>query len=224
MNYRMFSYVTKELPLLISSNFPADPSLMSIMGHRYQKKLFRKWRRFSHCKFCYSMGGHGALICALKNPGLYKSVSAFAPICNPVNCPWGEKAFSGYLGSDKNLWKEWDASCLAATYQGPPLQIFVDQVMVFKICSSTQHNFTKIIRVKKTNFSRTGNSFPTTWSNLVPKPACQSFYGSRLDTTIATTSLQPTLKIILLTMQSSSNKVRKTCLNSSSQCRFVCVY
>lgn len=106
-NYRMFSYITKELPQLISANFPADSSLMSIMGH--------------------SMGGHGALICALKNPGLYKSVSAFAPICNPVKCPWGEKAFSGYLGADKTLWEEWDATCLVANYQGAPLQIFVDQ-------------------------------------------------------------------------------------------------
>lgn len=134
MNYRMFSYVTKELPLLISSNFPADQSLMSIMGHRYKRELLNG--ESFHIAFFYSMGGHGALICALKNPGLYKSVSAFAPICNPVNCPWGEKAFSGYLGSDRNLWKEWDASCLAATYQGPPLQIFVDQVMLFKMCLS----------------------------------------------------------------------------------------
>ena len=105
------------------------------------------------------MGGHGALVCALKNPGLYKSVSAFAPICNPVNCPWGEKAFSGYFGSDKNLWKEWDASCLAATYQGPPLHIFVDQVAFSLIWLSAwmcflkhNFNFSKIVRVKKTNF------------------------------------------------------------------------
>jgi S-formylglutathione hydrolase FrmB len=77
----------------------------------------------------YSMGGHGALVCALKNPGLYKSVSAFAPICNPINCPWGVKAFTGYLGeADKESWKEWDASCLVGTYNGPPLSIFVDQV------------------------------------------------------------------------------------------------
>lgn len=75
-----------------------------------------------------SMGGHGALVCALKNPGLYKSVSAFAPICNPVKCPWGEKAFSGYLGTDKTAWQEWDATCLVSNYQGPPLEIFVDQV------------------------------------------------------------------------------------------------
>jgi len=76
------------------------------------------------------MGGHGALICALKNPGLYKSVSAFAPICNPVNCPWGVKAFTGYLGSgDKDVWKQWDATHLVGNYNGPPLELYIDQVI-----------------------------------------------------------------------------------------------
>ncbi len=84
-NYRMYSYVTKELPALINSNFPIQADKQSIMGH--------------------SMGGHGALICFLKNPGQYKSVSAFAPICNPVECPWGNKAFTGYLGDNKDAWK-----------------------------------------------------------------------------------------------------------------------
>lgn len=86
-NYRMFSYVTKELPALIQSNFPVLADKQSVFGH--------------------SMGGHGALTCFFKNPGFYKSVSAFAPICNPVKCPWGEKAFSGYLGSNKESWKEY---------------------------------------------------------------------------------------------------------------------
>lgn len=106
-HYRMFSYVTSELRNVISSNFPVDPNLASVMGH--------------------SMGGHGALICALKNPGLYKSVSAFAPICNPSNCAWGNKAFTGYLGPDKDLWMQWDATNLVENYQGPPLELFVDQ-------------------------------------------------------------------------------------------------
>ena len=75
------------------------------------------------------MGGHGALICAIKNPYLYKSVSAFAPICNPINCPWGKKAFSGYLGDDKKTWEDWDATVLASKYNGPPLDILVDQVI-----------------------------------------------------------------------------------------------
>lgn len=79
--------------------------------------------------FSQSMGGHGALICAFKNPGMYKSVSAFSPICNPINCPWGVKAFSGYLGAEnKETWKEYDACELVKKYNGPPLEILVDQV------------------------------------------------------------------------------------------------
>lgn len=106
-NYRMFSYVTKELPALIASNFPALPEKQSVFGH--------------------SMGGHGALICFLKNPGLYKSVSAFSPICNPVQCPWGQKALTGYLGSDKETWKEYDATELVKNYDGPIPDILIDQ-------------------------------------------------------------------------------------------------
>lgn len=73
------------------------------------------------------MGGHGALCCALKNPGLYKSVSAFASICNPVKCQWGEKNFGNYLGDDKEAWKQYDATELVASYNGPPLELFIDQ-------------------------------------------------------------------------------------------------
>lgn len=81
----------------------------------------------------FSMGGHGALICALKNPGLYKSVSAFAPICNPTECPWGQKAFTGYLGSKENSnWGEWDATELVKNYNGPILELFIDQVSYLK--------------------------------------------------------------------------------------------
>ncbi|XP_017790071.1 PREDICTED: coiled-coil domain-containing protein 39 isoform X1 [Habropoda laboriosa] len=108
-NYRMYSYVTKELPALINEKFPVLQCKQSIMGH--------------------SMGGHGALICALKNPGLYKTVSAFAPISNPIACSWGKKAFSGYLGGTETnvAWKDWDATELAKKYNGPPLDILVDQ-------------------------------------------------------------------------------------------------
>lgn len=74
------------------------------------------------------MGGHGALVSTLRNPGLYKSVSAFAPICNPSQCPWGEKAFTGYLGEDKSQWVEWDATELVKKYDGPPLTFLIDQV------------------------------------------------------------------------------------------------
>lgn len=106
-NYMMYSYVTKELPALIKENFPVDTTRQGIFGH--------------------SMGGHGALICALKNPGMYKSVSAFAPICHPTECPWGKKAFSNYLGEDRAAWEEYDATCLVQKYKGPPLWLFIDQ-------------------------------------------------------------------------------------------------
>lgn len=75
----------------------------------------------------HSMGGHGALTLFLKNPGMYKSVSAFAPIANPSKCPWGEKAFIGYLGDDMEAWKEWDASELVKKWKGK-LDILIDIV------------------------------------------------------------------------------------------------
>ncbi|CAG9783059.1 unnamed protein product [Diatraea saccharalis] len=107
-NYRMGSYVNKELYELIQAAFPVvDPDRIGIMGH--------------------SMGGHGALVSTLRNPGLYKSVSAFAPICNPSKCPWGEKAFTGYLGENKTEWASWDATELVKKYNGPPLTLLLDQ-------------------------------------------------------------------------------------------------
>jgi S-formylglutathione hydrolase len=106
-NYRMYSYITSELPQLIQANFPAERDRQSVMGH--------------------SMGGHGALICYLKNPGLYRSVSAFSPICNPTQCPWGQKAFLGYLGNDKASWEEYDACSLTKFYSGPLADILIDQ-------------------------------------------------------------------------------------------------
>jgi len=90
----MYSYVTRELPVFISDNFPADGTRQSIMGH--------------------SMGGHGALVCALRNPGSYRSVSAFAPICAPSQVPWGEQAFRRYLGNDQSARRDYDASVLVA--------------------------------------------------------------------------------------------------------------
>ncbi|HEX5126056.1 MAG TPA: S-formylglutathione hydrolase [Rhodocyclaceae bacterium] len=92
-HYRMYDYVLTELPALVEQEFPASDR-RSIAGH--------------------SMGGHGALVCALRNPGRCRSVSAFAPICNPIDCPWGEKAFGHYLGPDRDAWKKWDASELIA--------------------------------------------------------------------------------------------------------------
>ncbi len=93
-NYQMYSYVTDELPAIVNDRFPASPGACGIFGH--------------------SMGGHGALIIALKNPGRYRSVSAFAPICAPTQCPWGEKAFRGYLGEDSGPWQKYDATSLIA--------------------------------------------------------------------------------------------------------------
>uniref|UniRef100_A0A8D2D7Y3 S-formylglutathione hydrolase n=1 Tax=Sciurus vulgaris TaxID=55149 RepID=A0A8D2D7Y3_SCIVU len=77
--------------------------------------------------FGHSVGGHGALICALKNPGKYKSMSAFALICNPVLCPWGKKAFSRYLGTDQNKWKAYDTTHLVESYPDSQLDILIDQ-------------------------------------------------------------------------------------------------
>ncbi len=90
-HYNMYSYITKELPALIEAEFPVN-NKRSISGH--------------------SMGGHGALTIALKNPTDFCSVSAFAPICSPTRCPWGEKALTGYLGEDRSLWNQYDATLL----------------------------------------------------------------------------------------------------------------
>ncbi|WP_226506930.1 S-formylglutathione hydrolase [Pseudomonas sp. MWU16-30317] len=104
-NYRMYDYVVDELPALIEANFPAS-DVRSISGH--------------------SMGGHGALVCALRNPGRYRSVSAFSPISHPMKCPWGEKAFSRYLGNDRSKWREWDATVLIET-ASERLPLLIDQ-------------------------------------------------------------------------------------------------
>ncbi|MFH1659572.1 MAG: S-formylglutathione hydrolase [Pseudomonadota bacterium] len=104
-HYRMHDYVVHELPALIEASFAVSDQ-RGISGH--------------------SMGGHGALVCALRNPGRYQSLSAFAPICNPMIVPWGEKAFSRYLGEDRSQWREWDASQLIVT-AAEKLPILIDQ-------------------------------------------------------------------------------------------------
>jgi S-formylglutathione hydrolase len=91
-NFRMRSYVERELPALVAAEFPADMARQGITGH--------------------SMGGHGALTIALRNPGRFRSVSAFAPIASPLACAWGEKALGGYLGEDRAAWREYDACAL----------------------------------------------------------------------------------------------------------------
>lgn len=105
-HYHMYSYVTEELPALIAANLPVDATRESITGH--------------------SMGGHGALISALKQPGRYRSVSAFAPIGNPVNCAWGHGCLGSYLGDDQAQWKDWDATELISGGAACP-PMLVDQ-------------------------------------------------------------------------------------------------
>lgn len=104
-HYQMYDYITKELPELIEKEFPVT-SQRAISGH--------------------SMGGHGALIVALKNPDRYVSATAFSPIVNPMQCPWGEKAFSHYLGHDKESWKAWDTTELILSNAGK-VPILIDQ-------------------------------------------------------------------------------------------------
>ena len=106
-HYQMYSYITQELPALIIANFNVNSDRQGIFGH--------------------SMGGHGALVCGLKHPELFKSISAFAPIVAPSQCPWGQKAFSNYLGVDQDVWKAYDATELIKIYADPSRPILIDQ-------------------------------------------------------------------------------------------------
>ena len=112
-HYRMYSYIL-ELRELVLAQLPADPERTGIFGH--------------------SMGGHGALVMALRNPSLFRSVSAFAPIAAPSRCPWGKKAFGGYLGADEAAWARYDASALMAALGEAPFPggILVDQGLADK--------------------------------------------------------------------------------------------
>ena len=105
-NFRMRSYIEDELPALVAATLPADMARQGITGH--------------------SMGGHGALTVALRNPDRFRSVSAFAPIVSPLNCPWGEKALTGYLGPDRATWRAYDACALIEDGKRVP-EILVDQ-------------------------------------------------------------------------------------------------
>lgn len=117
-NYRMGSYVNLELPALIEANFAAATDRRGIFGH--------------------SMGGHGALVTALRNPDRWTSVSAFAPISNPVSVPWGEKAFGNYLGADRKQWEAYDASLLMKA-KAFPREILVDQGTSDQFLASQLH-------------------------------------------------------------------------------------
>lgn len=120
-HYRMESYLTAELLPLLAQALPLDMQRLGLCGH--------------------SMGGHGALTLALRHPGLFKSLSAFAPICAPTHCPWGQKAFAGYLGPHSHAWEAHDASALmlkqgAAPY---PAGILIDQGLADKFLPTQLH-------------------------------------------------------------------------------------
>ncbi len=120
-HYRMESYIVRELLPLIAAQLPVDGGRTGIMGH--------------------SMGGHGALTLALRHPGVFRSLSALAPIASPTRCPWGRKAFTGYLGSDETQWVAHDASLLMAAKDTPPYPqgILVDQGLADKFLEEQLH-------------------------------------------------------------------------------------
>ncbi len=105
-HYRMYSYVTEDLAAAVAANFPADTARQGIFGH--------------------SMGGHGALTLHLRNPEVYRSVSAFAPIVAPMHCPWGEKALTAYLGADREAWRDYD-TCELVRRRPSQAKFFIDQ-------------------------------------------------------------------------------------------------
>lgn len=136
-HYKMYDYIVHELPTLIEANFPVT-NTRSISGH--------------------SMGGHGALMIALRNPERYKSVSAFSPIVAPSQVPWGQKAFTAYLGDDQNRWKDYDSVELARTAQ-TPMAFLIDQGLADdfltaqlqpdlfkKVCEEAGHQLTLNLR------------------------------------------------------------------------------
>ena len=120
-NWRMESYITQELLPLVTQNFAVDAQRIGIFGH--------------------SMGGHGALTLALRHPGLLKSVSAYAPICAPTQCPWGRKAFTGYLGADESTWAAHDATALMGSLSSAPYPggILIDQGLADKFLAEQLH-------------------------------------------------------------------------------------
>lgn len=119
-HYRMESYVADELFTVVTQDLPGDPGRVGIFGH--------------------SMGGHGALVLALRHPEKFRSVSAFAPIAAPTRCPWGQKAFSGYLGPDKESWNGYDASALMSRAKRPfPGGILIDQGLADSFLTEQLH-------------------------------------------------------------------------------------
>jgi len=120
-HWRMESWLMNELVPGLSKHFPIDAARIGIFGH--------------------SMGGHGALTLALRHPGVFKSLSALAPICAPMRCPWGEKAFTGYLGADRSSWGEHDATVLMENHPVAPYPggILIDQGLADKFLEAQLH-------------------------------------------------------------------------------------
>jgi len=119
-NFQMYDYITRDLPEVLIANFPADPDRQGITGH--------------------SMGGHGALTVGLKNPQTYRSISAFAPICSPINCPWGQKALGNCLGPDRSSWPEYDATELVNNLDTvPEHKILIDQGLADQFLEQELH-------------------------------------------------------------------------------------
>ncbi len=120
-HYLMETYLTQDLMSVIAEHLPVDTKRVGLFGH--------------------SMGGHGALTLALRNPGLFKSLSAFAPICAPSQCPWGQKAFTGYLGGDHSEWPQHDATALMTSLRSAPYPdgILIDQGLADKFLEAQLH-------------------------------------------------------------------------------------
>lgn len=168
--YNMYNYVTEELPTTVFAAFPQlDSSRVSITGH--------------------SMGGHGALTLFLRNPGKYKSVSAFAPISNPINCPWGQKAFGGYFGEEnKEKWKEHDASELVKGWKGKQLDVLIDVVCSHQDGVHMRTGWTNRCREPATTSTSKASFSPRIWRRRRRKPVSrESMFGtSRTMTTVIT--------------------------------------
>lgn len=118
-HYRMYSYVTRELPAVLAAHFAVDLERQGLFGH--------------------SMGGHGALVLALRNPAQYRSLSAFAPIAAPSRCPWGQKALTAYLGTERSAWSDYDASELVARGARHDGEILIDQGLADKFLAEQLH-------------------------------------------------------------------------------------
>ena len=141
-HYQMYNYIVEELPAIIQKNFSADITKQGIFGH--------------------SMGGHGALVIALKNPQQYQSVSAFAPICAPTQCAWGQKAFTAYLGDDTSQWNQYDASELLTSVDSTslPANILIDQGLNDQFLQDQLHPHLFSQAAAKTNIALTLNQHP----------------------------------------------------------------